>query len=304
MNILMKYSPVLKTRRQHYLLAPKKCPYSLVLFHFSKHQDQRFLQLRKYKRLTFSKIFCKSKQATFYFVLFYVCSFIYLSIYFFYLHVYLWITCTSGTQGCQKKMIRSLGSGFTDGCEPLCGWCEWNLGPQEEQSVLLTAEPSLQPLPIPFYSHSLLLGQKLLLDVILACPQILTSFLPSRWLDPGFMLLCWTHSRAFTCPDQCSCYWKVLCTREEGNVVMLKNVLWVSLIKILIFPPEKQTKPQLLWFHACDWIPLSNSSLIEVTWLVWSQFSTNIRRYHWQWWQRSSEVYRGQCDAGCGGTHQ
>ena len=33
---------------------------------------------------------------------------------------------------------------ITDGCEPPCGWWELNLGPVEEQSVLLTTEPSLQ----------------------------------------------------------------------------------------------------------------------------------------------------------------
>jgi hypothetical protein len=32
-----------------------------------------------------------------------------------------------------------------DGCEPLCGCWELNSRPVEEQSVLLTAEPSLQP---------------------------------------------------------------------------------------------------------------------------------------------------------------
>ena len=37
---------------------------------------------------------------------------------------------------------------ITDGCEPPCGCWELNSGPLEEQSVLLTAEPSLQP----FYS--------------------------------------------------------------------------------------------------------------------------------------------------------
>ena len=35
---------------------------------------------------------------------------------------------------------------ITDGCEPPCGCWGLNLGPLEEQSVLLTAEPSsLQP---------------------------------------------------------------------------------------------------------------------------------------------------------------
>jgi hypothetical protein len=32
-----------------------------------------------------------------------------------------------------------------DGCEPPCGCWDLNSGPSEEQSVLLTAEPSIQP---------------------------------------------------------------------------------------------------------------------------------------------------------------
>jgi hypothetical protein len=34
---------------------------------------------------------------------------------------------------------------ITDGSEPPCGCWELNSGPAEEQSVLLTTEPSLQP---------------------------------------------------------------------------------------------------------------------------------------------------------------
>ena len=36
------------------------------------------------------------------------------------------------------------------GCEPPCGCWELNSGPLEEQPVLLTAEPSLQPNPVNF----------------------------------------------------------------------------------------------------------------------------------------------------------
>jgi hypothetical protein len=36
----------------------------------------------------------------------------------------------------------------TNGCEPPCGCWELNSGPLEEQAVLLTPEPSLQPLKI------------------------------------------------------------------------------------------------------------------------------------------------------------
>jgi hypothetical protein len=34
---------------------------------------------------------------------------------------------------------------ITDACEPPCGCWKLNSGPLEEQSVLLTAEPSIQP---------------------------------------------------------------------------------------------------------------------------------------------------------------
>ena len=38
----------------------------------------------------------------------------------------------------------------TDGSEPPCGCWDLNSGPLEEQSVLLTAEPSLQPVMATF----------------------------------------------------------------------------------------------------------------------------------------------------------
>ena len=41
-----------------------------------------------------------------------------------------------------------------DGCEPPCGYWELNSGPLEEQAVLLTTEPSLQPQP--YISYALL----------------------------------------------------------------------------------------------------------------------------------------------------
>ena len=48
---------------------------------------------------------------------------------------------------------RSPGTGIRDSCELPCGCWELNPGPLEEQPVLLTAEPSLQPLSFfPFAS--------------------------------------------------------------------------------------------------------------------------------------------------------
>ena len=46
------------------------------------------------------------------------------------------------------------GTGVTSTCELPCGCWELNPGPLEEQPVLLTAEPSLQPLGT-FYSYPL-----------------------------------------------------------------------------------------------------------------------------------------------------
>jgi hypothetical protein len=46
----------------------------------------------------------------------------------------------------------------TDGCEPPCGCWDLNSGPLEEQSVLLTAEPSNQPPHSVFLNSSCLAG--------------------------------------------------------------------------------------------------------------------------------------------------
>ena len=44
------------------------------------------------------------------------------------------------------ESVTSPGTGVTDGCEPPCMCWELNLGPLEEQSVLLTTKPSLHSL--------------------------------------------------------------------------------------------------------------------------------------------------------------
>jgi hypothetical protein len=49
---------------------------------------------------------------------------------------------TVAVQTHQKRALDPI----IDGCEPPCGNWELNSGLLEEQSVLLTAEPSLQPL--------------------------------------------------------------------------------------------------------------------------------------------------------------
>jgi len=43
------------------------------------------------------------------------------------------------------RVSESPGTGVTDSCELTCGCWELKPGPLEEQPVLLTSEPSLQP---------------------------------------------------------------------------------------------------------------------------------------------------------------
>ena len=52
----------------------------------------------------------------------------------------------SALAACQKRVPNPI----TDGCEPPFGGWELNLGPLEEQPVLLTSEPSPQPFPPSF----------------------------------------------------------------------------------------------------------------------------------------------------------
>lgn len=47
-----------------------------------------------------------------------------------------------------EEDVRPLSAGITDGCEPLCTCWELSMGPLEEQTVLLTVEPSSIPFNI------------------------------------------------------------------------------------------------------------------------------------------------------------
>jgi hypothetical protein len=56
--------------------------------------------------------------------------------------IYLFYVCEYTVAVFRQKRASDL---ITDGCKPPCGCWELNSGPLEEQSVLLTAEPSHQP---------------------------------------------------------------------------------------------------------------------------------------------------------------
>jgi len=70
-----------------------------------------------------------------------------LKVYLFYLYEYINIFIYIFFQTHQKRASDPI----TDGCEPPCGCWESNSGPLEEQSVLLTAKPALQPQAILFF---------------------------------------------------------------------------------------------------------------------------------------------------------
>ena len=62
----------------------------------------------------------------------------------------LFIVCTHVHCSCLQTHQERVSDPITDGCEPSCGCWELNSEPLEEQSVLLTAEPSFQPLMFLF----------------------------------------------------------------------------------------------------------------------------------------------------------
>jgi hypothetical protein len=64
--------------------------------------------------------------------------------------VYVCTMCVHAACGGQKRGL-ILGTGITGSCEPPCGLLELNLAPLQEQQVLLTAEPSFQPVFLVFF---------------------------------------------------------------------------------------------------------------------------------------------------------
>lgn len=59
------------------------------------------------------------------------------------LPAYMYVYRVSGTSGGQKRAL--VGTGDTDGCEPLRECWESNPGSLQEQQMLLMAEPTLWP---------------------------------------------------------------------------------------------------------------------------------------------------------------
>jgi hypothetical protein len=51
----------------------------------------------------------------------------------------------SALSACTPAYQKRASDAITDGCEPPCGFWDLNSGPLEEQPVLLTTVPSLQP---------------------------------------------------------------------------------------------------------------------------------------------------------------
>jgi hypothetical protein len=58
---------------------------------------------------------------------------------------------------CLCEAVRSPGTGVTDSCELPCGYWELNPVCPEEQTVILTTEPSLQPLTLKILKNSFFL---------------------------------------------------------------------------------------------------------------------------------------------------
>jgi len=99
----------------------------------------------------------------FYFLIVFSISNLFFQIYLFYSRA-----LSAGTPTCQKK----LPGPITDSCEPPCGCWELNSGPLEEQPLLLTSGPSLQPLVLCFYMGKGLWGSVLMTATHCVCRSI------------------------------------------------------------------------------------------------------------------------------------
>jgi hypothetical protein len=104
----------------------------------------------------------------------------FLSFLLFFLKIYLFIICKY-TVAVFKHQKRASDL-ITDGCEPLYGCWDLNSGHLEEQSVLLTPEPSLQP-HISFFTWK----------VTLAINPFWGLWIKERWLTPALWLLWGVH---------------------------------------------------------------------------------------------------------------
>ena len=78
---------------------------------------------------------------------------------------YIYIHCS-----CLQKHQKRAPDLIMDGCEPPCGCWDLNSRPSEEQSVLLTAEPSLQSREFSNFLVEALSAMLLLLALLSLCP--------------------------------------------------------------------------------------------------------------------------------------
>ena len=62
-----------------------------------------------------------------------------------------------------RRWCQSPGTGVMNGCEPPCGCWELDPDPLEEQTMLLSIDPSLQPCPLS--KHNIYIHQDLEKDV-------------------------------------------------------------------------------------------------------------------------------------------
>jgi hypothetical protein len=98
---------------------------------------------------------------------------------------------------CQWEGTRSSGTGVTDSCELPCSCWRVNIGSLEKQPVLLTPEPSLQPLLLHFLSVQKVWNSKSncwqeLRDCLIYWPQLRLKqlYMLRVWGLEGFV---WRH---------------------------------------------------------------------------------------------------------------
>jgi hypothetical protein len=116
----------------------------------------------------------------------------------------IWILCS-----CLQTHQKRASDPITDGCEPPCGCWELNSGPLEEQSMLLPAEPSLQPFK-----------QKNLKILLIFCP-FWRLFFHIFDTEPQYVAQAGFNSWSF-----CICFLSAAYTSTHHMAYILKNMCY------------------------------------------------------------------------------
>jgi hypothetical protein len=156
----------------------------------------------------------------------------------------MWVHCS-----CVQTHQKKASDPITDGCELPCGCWELNSGPPEEQSVLLTSEPSLQPFWILIFWLQLSL---------LTCTEL--QELTHKWTPLCFTVLDYTGLH-WTTLDYTGLHWTALTPHWQNRPSLPALLLNSFSPESWVYPVFDSFSQIFLWL-----IILSVPQLVVTVW--------------------------------------